>query len=164
MKIGMITDSLPGTDFDNANRIATERPPEVRKILRWQWDEVLVAHRRDLVGDAKGLGLRKLGLERTATGTCIACARRSGCARPWARRPARTAIRVTCCGCVDPVAAVRAPGDAICHVHAKHTCVDPAIAAVNGSRARSATASASAPGTTPRRAPGCAALTRACTP
>src|SRR3984893_895955 len=39
----------PGAKGDaSANWITTEWPPEVREILRWQWDEVLIPYWRDL--------------------------------------------------------------------------------------------------------------------
>ena len=54
----------PGAPGDaSANWITTEWPPEVREILRWQWDEVLIPYWRDLVAYANGLGVHKLCLE-----------------------------------------------------------------------------------------------------
>ena len=124
----------PGAKGDgNANWITTEWPPEVREILRWQWDEVLIPYWRDLVAYANGLDIRKLCLELHGHQNVY---------------NVRTLLRLR--GAVgetvganfdpshlmwmgaDPIAAVRALGDAIYHVHAKDTRVDPVIAGVNG--------------------------------
>src|SRR5213078_1174014 len=124
----------PGAKGDgNANWITTEWPPEVREILRWQWDDVLIPYWRDLVAYANGLGIRKLCLElhghqnvynvrtllklRDAVGETIG-ANFDPSHLMWMG--------------ADPMAAVRALGDAIYHVHAKDTRVDPVIAGVNG--------------------------------
>ena len=118
----------PGAKGDsNANWI------EVREILRWQWDEVLIPYWRDLVSHANGLGVRKLCLElhgyqnvynvrtmlrlRDAVGETVG-ANFDPSHPMWMG--------------ADPLAAARALGDAIYHVHAKDTRVDPVIAGVNG--------------------------------
>ena len=44
----------PGAPGDShANWITTEWPPEVREIVRWQWDEVLIPYWHDLVAYAQ---------------------------------------------------------------------------------------------------------------
>src|SRR5438874_778411 len=120
----------PGAKGDgNANWITTEWPPEVREILLWQWDEVLIPYWRDLVAYANGLDIRKLCLELHGHQNVY---------------NVRTLLRLR--GAVgetvganfdpshlmwigaDPIATVRALGDAIYHVHAKDTRVDPVIA------------------------------------
>src|SRR5215208_2636034 len=54
----------PGAPGDNhANWITTEWPPEVREILKWQWDEALIPFWKDLVAYAKSQGVDKLCLE-----------------------------------------------------------------------------------------------------
>ena len=124
----------PGAKGDaNANWITTEWPPEVRDILRWQWDEVLIPYWRDLVAYANGLGIRKLCLElhghqsvynvrtllrlREAVGETVG-ANLDPSHLMWMG--------------ADPIAAVRGLGGAIYHIHAKDTRVDPVIAGVNG--------------------------------
>lgn len=124
----------PGAPGDHhANWITTEWPPEVREILRWQWDEVLIPYWRDLVGYANGLGVRRLCLElhghqnvynvrtlfrlRDAVGETVG-ANFDPSHPMWMG--------------ADPIAGARALGSAIYHVHAKDTRVDPVVAGVNG--------------------------------
>ena len=124
----------PGAKGDaSANWITTEWPPEVRDILRWQWDEVLIPYWRDLVAYANDHGVRKLCLElhgyqnvynvrtllrlRDAVGPTVG-ANLDPSHLMWMG--------------ADPIAAARALGDAIYHVHAKDTRVDPVITGVNG--------------------------------
>jgi sugar phosphate isomerase/epimerase len=124
----------PGAKGDaSANWITTEWPPEVREILRWQWDEVLIPYWRDLVAYANALGVRKLCLElhghqnvynvrtlqklREAVGDTVG-ANFDPSHLMWMG--------------ADPLAAVRALGEAIYHFHAKDTRIDPVIAGVNG--------------------------------
>jgi sugar phosphate isomerase/epimerase len=124
----------PGAPGDaSANWITTEWPPEVREILRWQWDEVLIPYWRDLVAYANGLGVHKLCLElhghqnvynvrtllklRDAVGPAVG-ANLDPSHLMWMG--------------ADAIAAVRALGDSIYHVHAKDTRIDPVVAGVNG--------------------------------
>ena len=54
----------PGAPGDShANWITTEWPPEVREVLRWQWDDVLIPYWRDLVAYAREQGVHRLCLE-----------------------------------------------------------------------------------------------------
>lgn len=54
----------PGAPGDHhANWITTEWPPEVRDILRWQWNDVLIPYWQDLVVHARDSGVGKLCLE-----------------------------------------------------------------------------------------------------
>ncbi len=124
----------PGAKGDsNANWVTTEWPPEVREILRWQWDEVLIPYWRDLVAFANNTGVHKLCLElhghqnvynvhtlmrlREAVGTTVG-ANLDPSHLMWMG--------------ADPLAAARALGDAIYYIHAKDTRVDPIIAGING--------------------------------
>ena len=124
----------PGAEGDaSANWITTDWPPEVRGILRWQWDEVLIPYWRDLVAYANALGVRKLCLElhghqnvynvrtlqklREAVGETVG-ANFDPSHLMWMG--------------ADPLAAVRALGEAIYHFHAKDTRIDPVIAGING--------------------------------
>src|SRR6266487_1919912 len=130
----VLMSGCPGAKGDHsANWITMEWPPEVREILRWQWDDVLIPYWRDLVAYANGLGIRKLCLElhghqnvynvRTLTRLRDAVGETVG-ANFDPSHPMWMGA--------DPLAAVRALGGAVYHVHAKDTRVDSVIAGVNG--------------------------------
>ena len=124
----------PGAPGDShANWITVEWPIELREILRWQWDEVLIPYWRDLVAYANNLGIRKLCLElhgfqnvysvrtlmrlRDAVGETVG-ANFDPSHLMWMG--------------ADPIVAIRELAGAIYHVHAKDTRLDPKIAATNG--------------------------------
>ena len=124
----------PGGPGDaNANWVTTCWPPEMATILAYQWDEVLIPFWRDLAAYATEHGVSKLCLElhahqnvynvrtmlrlRDAVGETVG-ANFDPSHPMWMG--------------ADPLAAARALGDAIYHVHAKDTRVDPVIAGVNG--------------------------------
>jgi len=124
----------PGAPGDHhANWITTEWPPEVREIVRWQWEEVLIPYWRNLTSYARDQGVRRLCLElhgyqnvynvatlnrlRDAVGETVG-ANLDPSHLMWMG--------------ADPLAAARALGDAIYYVHAKDTRIEPSIAAVNG--------------------------------
>ncbi|MEO8135886.1 MAG: sugar phosphate isomerase/epimerase [Betaproteobacteria bacterium] len=124
----------PGAPGDShANWITTEWPAEVRDILRWQWDEVLIPYWSDLVVQANAHGVGRLCLElhgyqnvynvrtlkrlRDAVGDTIG-ANLDPSHLMWMG--------------ADPIAAAHALGDAIYYVHAKDTRIDPVIAGING--------------------------------
>ena len=124
----------PGAPGDaHPNWITTEWPPEVREIVRWQWDEVLVPYWRDLVGYARNEGVTKLCLElhghqnvysvdtlrrlRDAVGDTVG-ANLDPSHLMWMG--------------ADPLAAAHALGDAVYYVHAKDTRIEHAVADVNG--------------------------------
>jgi sugar phosphate isomerase/epimerase len=124
----------PGAPGDrHANWITTEWPPEVRDIVSWQWEEVLIPYWHDLVRYARDQGVNQLCLElhgfqnvynvstlqrlRNAVGDIVG-ANLDPSHLMWMG--------------ADPVAAARALGDAVYYVHAKDTRIDPRIAGVNG--------------------------------
>jgi sugar phosphate isomerase/epimerase len=124
----------PGAPGDShANWITTQWPPEVRDILRWQWDEVLIPYWRDLTAYARNHDVQKLCLElhgyqnvynvatllrlRDAVGETVG-ANLDPSHLMWMG--------------ADPIAAAHALKDAIYYVHAKDTRIDPRIAGVNG--------------------------------
>lgn len=124
----------PGAPGDShANWITTEWPPEVREILRWQWDEVLLPYWQDLVAYTKNEGVDKLCLElhgyqnvynvatlqrlRNAVGETVG-ANLDPSHLMWMG--------------ADPIAAAHALNGAIYYVHAKDTRINPRIAGVNG--------------------------------
>jgi sugar phosphate isomerase/epimerase len=124
----------PGAPGDShANWITTQWPPEVREILRWQWDEVLIPYWRGLTAYASEQGVAKLCLElhghqnvynvatlqrlRNAVGETVG-ANLDPSHLMWMG--------------ADPIAAARALDGAIYYVHAKDTRIDPRIAGING--------------------------------
>ncbi len=124
----------PGAPGDRyPNWITTEWPPEVREIVRWQWDEVLLPYWRGLVAFAGEEGVARLCLElhghqnvysvatltrlRDAVGDIVG-ANLDPSHLMWMG--------------ADPIAAAHALGDAIYYVHAKDTRIDPRLAGVNG--------------------------------
>jgi sugar phosphate isomerase/epimerase len=124
----------PGGPGDaNANWVTTSWPAEMQTILRYQWDEVLIPYWRDLAAYANGLGIKKLCLElhghqnvynvetfmrlRDAVGDTVGVN--------------FDPSHLIWMG-ADPLAAIRALGPAIYHVHAKDTHVDPTICGING--------------------------------
>ena len=124
----------PGAPGDrHPNWITTEWPPEVREIVRWQWDEVLLPYWSDLVAYARGQGVERLCLElhghqnvysvatllrlREAVGEVVG-ANLDPSHLMWMG--------------ADPIAAADALGEAIYYVHAKDTRIDPRIAGING--------------------------------
>ena len=124
----------PGAPGDgHANWITTEWPPEVREVLAWQWNEVLIPYWRDLVAYAKQQGVDKLCLElhghqnvynvatllrlRDAVGETVG-ANLDPSHLMWMG--------------ADPIAAAHALGDAVYYCHAKDTRIDPGIAGING--------------------------------
>ena len=124
----------PGAQGDtHANWITTEWPPEVRDVLRWQWDEVLIPYWRDLAAFAAQQGIERLCLElhgyqnvynvaslhrlRNAVGETVG-ANLDPSHLMWMG--------------ADPLAAAHALGEAIYYVHAKDTRIDPVNAGING--------------------------------
>jgi sugar phosphate isomerase/epimerase len=127
----VLMSGCPGAPGDrHPNWITVEWPQETRKILAWQWDEKIIPYWRDLVAFANNLGIRKLCLElhgqqnvynvrtlirlRDAVGDTVG-ANFDPSHLMWMG--------------ADPIAAVRALGPAIYHVHAKDTRIDPVLAA-----------------------------------
>jgi len=124
----------PGAPGDHhANWITTEWPPEVREIVRWQWEEVLIPYWRDLTAYARDQGVHRLCLELHGYQNVYSVA---------TLNRLRDAVGETVGANLDPshlmwmgadpLAAARALGDAIYYVHAKDTRIQPSIADVNG--------------------------------
>jgi sugar phosphate isomerase/epimerase len=121
----------PGGPGDaNANWVTTSWPPEMPKILLYQWDEVLIPYWRDLVAYANNFGINQLCLElhghqnvysvdtffrlRDAVGETVGVN--------------FDPSHLLWMG-ADPLAAIVALGPAIYHVHAKDTRLEqPALA------------------------------------
>jgi sugar phosphate isomerase/epimerase len=124
----------PGGPGDaHPNWVTTEWPPEVREIVRWQWDEILVPYWRDLVGYARNEGVTRLCLELHGHQNVYSVV---------TLRRLRDAVGDTVGANLDPshlmwmgadpLAAARALGDAVYYVHAKDTRIEHRIADVNG--------------------------------
>jgi sugar phosphate isomerase/epimerase len=129
----VLMSGCPGAPGDaHPNWITVQWPPETRAILQWQWDEVLVPYWRDLVGFAANCGVRKLCLELHgqqnvySVRTLMRLREQVGEAVGANFDPSHLMWMGA-----DPLAAIRALGSAIYHVHAKDTHVDPAIAGEN---------------------------------
>ena len=124
----------PGAPGDaHANWITTEWPPEVREILRWQWDEVLIPYWRDLVSYARSQGVDRLCLELHGHQNVynVATLRRLRDAAGDTVGANLDPSHLMWMG-ADPIAAARALDGAIYYVHAKDTRIDRTIAGVNG--------------------------------
>ena len=119
----VLMSGCPGGPGDaNANWITTAWPPEAARVLQWQWDEAVIPYWRGLVAEAQSAGVIKLCLElhgqqnvynvetlfrlRDAVGPTVG-ANYDPSHLFWMG--------------ADPLAATRALGDAIYHVHAKDT-------------------------------------------
>ena len=124
----------PGAPGDSyPNWITVQWPPEVREILRWQWDDVMIPYWRDLAAYANGHGVRKICLELHGhqnvynVGTLLRLRDAVGETIGANLDPSHLMWMGA-----DPIAAAHALGDAIYYVHAKDTRIDPQIAGVNG--------------------------------
>jgi sugar phosphate isomerase/epimerase len=124
----------PGAPGDShPNWITTEWPPEVRAILKWQWDEALIPFWKDLVGYAKDQGVDKLCLELHGHQNVynVATLQRLRDAVGETVGANLDPSHLMWMG-ADPIAAAHALGDAVYYCHAKDTRIDPDIAGVNG--------------------------------
>lgn len=124
----------PGAPGDShANWITTEWPPEVREIVRWQWDEVLIPYWRDLTAYARERGVGKLCLELHGYQNVynVATLKRLRDAVGETVGANLDPSHLMWMG-ADPIAAAHALDGAVYYVHAKDTRIDPAIAGVNG--------------------------------
>jgi sugar phosphate isomerase/epimerase len=130
----VLMSGCPGAPGDShPNWITVSWPPAVREVLAWQWEKVVIPYWRDLAAFARGQGVRRLCIElhghqnvynvrtllrlREAVGETVG-ANFDPSHLMWMG--------------ADPIAAIRALGPAIYHVHAKDTRIDRAIAGVDG--------------------------------
>jgi sugar phosphate isomerase/epimerase len=129
----VLMSGCPGGPGDaNANWITTAWPPEAARVLQWQWEEAVIPYWRGLVAEAHAAGVTKLCLElhgqqnvynvetlfrlRDAVGPMVG-ANYDPSHLFWMG--------------ADPLAATRALGEAIYHVHAKDTRIDPVTSGIN---------------------------------
>jgi sugar phosphate isomerase/epimerase len=125
---------LPGGLGDrNPNWITSVWPPDNLEILKWQWQEVAIPYWRDLAVYARNLGIARIALE---------------CHGAQLVHNAETLLRLRAAAGdniganldpshlfwmgADPLAALRALGAAIFHVHAKDTRLEALSAATDG--------------------------------
>ena len=115
------------------NWVTCPWPNDFTEILNWQWNEVLIPYWKDLVAFAKAHGVDKIALE-LHPGFCVynteTLLRLREAVGPEIGAnfdPSHLIWQG-----MDPVASIRALGDAIFHFHAKDTKVDTYNTAVNG--------------------------------
>ena len=125
----------PG-DSDNAkypNWVTVAWPPDYTELLEWQWNEKIIPYWQEEAKFAESHGIKKVAFElhpgmsvynpetllklREATGDNIG-ANFDPSHMFWQG--------------IDPVAAIRALGNTIYHVHAKDTYIDPLNCSANG--------------------------------
>jgi sugar phosphate isomerase/epimerase len=126
----ILMSGCPGGPGDTrANWITVVWPPEAAEVLRWQWEESVIPYWRSLVAHAEAHGVSKLCIEmhgqqvvynvptllrlREAVGPVVG-ANYDPSHLMWMG--------------ADPIATIGALGDAIYHVHAKDTRIEPAVA------------------------------------
>ncbi|MFL5680668.1 MAG: sugar phosphate isomerase/epimerase family protein [Chloroflexota bacterium] len=121
-----------GPEAHQPNWVTCAWPPEYGEMVAWQWDEVVIPYWREAGAFAEAHGIR-LGFEmhpgfvvynpktllrlRAAVGPVIA-ANLDPSHLFWQG--------------IDPIVAIRELGEAIVHVHAKDTAIDPTNTARNG--------------------------------
>lgn len=131
-RIVMMSGLPAGKGDSHPNWITVAWPPETTRLLEYQWEEVALPYWRELVSYAAEQGIEKICIEphghqlvynvptllrlREAVGTMIG-ANFDPSHMMWMGG--------------DPLAAIRALGPAIYHVHAKDTRVDPYHSALN---------------------------------
>ena len=125
---------LPGGPGDaNPNWIVTEWPLECRAILKYQWDEHIIPYWKNLVRVAEDHGIRKICLEMHGHQavyhpTSLLRLRDAVGERVGANYDPSHPMWMG----ADPLAAIRALGDAIYYVHAKDTRIEPIPAGIDG--------------------------------
>jgi sugar phosphate isomerase/epimerase len=131
-RVVLMSGCAGGPGDANANWVTTAWPPEAARVLQWQWDEVVIPYWRGLVAAARSAGVTQLCIElhgqqnvynvetllrlRDAVGPIVG-ANFDPSHLFWMG--------------ADPLAATRALGDAIYHVHAKDTRIDPITSGIN---------------------------------
>jgi sugar phosphate isomerase/epimerase len=124
----------PGGPGDaNANWVTTAWPPEAARVLDWQWSEQVIPYWKGLVSEANAAGVERLCLELHGQQNVY-----NGASLFRLRQAVGPAVGANLDPShlfwmgADPLAAVKALGSAIYHVHAKDTRINPAVAPVNG--------------------------------
>jgi sugar phosphate isomerase/epimerase len=129
----VLMSGCPGGPGDaNANWVTTAWPPQASRVLQWQWTEEVIPYWQGLVAEAQAAGVAQL---------CIELHGQQNVYNVETLLRLREAVGPTVGANfdpshlfwmgADPLAAIRALGDAIYHVHAKDTRIDPIISGVN---------------------------------
>ncbi|MDR3314274.1 MAG: sugar phosphate isomerase/epimerase [Oscillospiraceae bacterium] len=125
----------PG-DWEGAkapNWVTCPWPNDFSEILEWQWNEKLIPYWQGFVQFAKAHGVNKIGLE-LHPGFCVynteSLLRLRAAVGPEIGANLDPSHLIW--QGMDPVAVIRALGDAIFHFHAKDTKIDAYNTAVNG--------------------------------
>jgi sugar phosphate isomerase/epimerase len=130
----VLMSGCPGGPGDaNANWVTTAWPPEAARVLESQWSEQVIPYWKGLAAEARDAGVDRLCLElhgqqnvfnvrtlfrlRDAVGPIVG-ANLDPSHLFWMG--------------ADPLAAVPVLGEAIYHVHAKDTRINPSVASVHG--------------------------------
>jgi sugar phosphate isomerase/epimerase len=124
---------LPGGPGDkNANWITTSWPPEVREVLRYQWEEVAIPYWRELVKEARENNIERICIEQHGhqlvynTETLL---RLRGAAGDMVGANLDPSHMLWMGG--DPLRAIREMAGAIYYVHAKDTRIERHNAEIN---------------------------------
>jgi len=132
-RVIMMSGCPGGPGNANASWITTAWPPEAARVLDWQWREQVIPYWTGLVKEAREAGVDRLCLElHGQQNVCNAATlmRLRDAVGPMVGANFDPS-HLFWMG-ADPVAAVRALGEAIYHVHAKDTRIENATAPVNG--------------------------------
>ena len=114
------------------NWVTCSWPPEFGEIVSWQWDQVIIPYWREAATFAADHGVR-LGFEMHPgmavynPKTLLRLREAAGPSIGANLDPSHLFWQG-----IDPLAAIRALGECIYHVHAKDTAIDPYNVAVNG--------------------------------
>ncbi len=132
-RVVMMSGCPGGPGDTNANWVTTAWPPEAARVLNWQWKEQVIPYWRGLVTEARAAGVERLCLELHGqqnvynVGTLFRLREAVGPVVGANLDPSHLFWMGA-----DPLAAVPALGEAIYHVHAKDTRINPSVAAVQG--------------------------------
>ncbi|MBL8697319.1 MAG: sugar phosphate isomerase/epimerase [Alphaproteobacteria bacterium] len=116
-----------------ANWVTTAWPAENQAMLHYQWDKVVIPYWKELAAEAKALGIKRICLElhgHQAVYSASTLAKLRGAVGDIVGANFDPS-HLMWMG-ADPIAAIRALGPAIYHVHAKDTAIDPVNAGRDG--------------------------------
>ena len=125
-RVVMMSGCPGGPGDTNANWVTTAWPPEAAAVLEWQWREAILPYWRGLVLEAEAAGVERLCLElhgQQAVYNVASLLRLREAVGPLVAvnfDPSHLFWMGA-----DPLQAIAALGDAIGHVHAKDTRIDP---------------------------------------
>lgn len=132
-RVVMMSGCPGGPGDQNANWVTTAWPPEAAQVLEWQWREQVVPYWTSLVKEARSAGVERLCLELHGqqnvynVATLMRLREAAGPVVGANFDPSHLFWMGA-----DPIAALHALGDAVFHVHAKDTRIEPSVASING--------------------------------